>query len=88
MPLMMKGEMPGGCKSKEQCENYCEDGEHSEECANFAVKAGFMNQEEHEMFKKPAERGRVAAKAKMNAKNFAGIRKIRKLVSISAKSII
>ena len=30
MPLMMKGEMPGGCKSKDQCESYCEDGEHAE----------------------------------------------------------
>lgn len=51
MPMMMKGEMPGGCKSKEQCENYCENSEHSEECANFAVKAGFVNQDENEASK-------------------------------------
>ena len=57
MPLMMKGEMPGGCKSKEQCENYCENDEHSEECANFAVKTGFMSKEEYEMFKKTGGKG-------------------------------
>ncbi|MEK7157601.1 MAG: hypothetical protein AAB688_00820, partial [Patescibacteria group bacterium] len=72
MPLMMKGEMPGGCKSKEQCENYCEDGEHSEECANFAVKAGFMNQEEHEMFKKTGGKGPGGCKGKDECEEFCG----------------
>jgi uncharacterized protein YutE (UPF0331/DUF86 family) len=39
---------PGGCKSKEQCEAYCQIPEHGEECMNFAVEAGFMKPEEAE----------------------------------------
>ena len=70
MPLMMKGEMPGGCKSKEQCENYCENDEHSEECANFAVKAGFMNQEEYEMFKKTGGKGPGGCKGRDECESF------------------
>lgn len=70
MPMMMKGEMPGGCKSKEQCENYCEDSERSEECANFAVKAGFMNQEEYDMFKKTGGKGPGGCKGKDECENF------------------
>ena len=38
MPLMMKGEMPGlACKSKDQCESYCENESRAEECASFAI---------------------------------------------------
>lgn len=70
MPLMMKGEMPGGCKSKEQCESYCENDEHSEECASFAVKAGFMNQEEYEMFKKTGGKGPGGCKGKDECEKF------------------
>ena len=57
MPLMMRGEMPGGCRGKEQCETYCADETHMEECANFAIKAGLMNPEEAEMFRKTGGKG-------------------------------
>ncbi|MEK9154508.1 MAG: hypothetical protein AAB596_00305 [Patescibacteria group bacterium] len=57
MPLMIAGEMPGDCRGKEECEAYCEDGTHSEECANFAIKAGFMKPEEAEMFRKTGGKG-------------------------------
>lgn len=70
MPLMMKGEMPGGCKSKDQCESYCENDEHAEECATFAVKAGFMNQEEYEMFKKTGGKGPGGCKGKDECEEF------------------
>ncbi len=34
------GQMPGGCISKESCENYCGNFDHAEECIAFAEKAG------------------------------------------------
>jgi len=52
VPLIAKGEGPGGCKSKEECELYCADQSHAEECAQFAQKAGLMTEEELEMFQK------------------------------------
>lgn len=57
MPLMKAGQMPGGCRSKEQCETYCADPDHMEECVVFAEKAGFMTQEEVEMFRKTGGKG-------------------------------
>ncbi len=52
MPLIARGEMPGGCRSKGQCEKYCENEDHFEECSSFALKAGFMTPEEAEILKK------------------------------------
>lgn len=39
---------PGGCKSKEECEGYCSQPEHTEECINFSVERGMMSPEEAE----------------------------------------
>ncbi len=57
MPLIQKGESPGGCTTKETCEAYCEDESHAQECANFAEKAGFMKPEEAERFRKTGGKG-------------------------------
>jgi len=57
MPLMAKGESPGGCKTKEECEVYCGDENHTEECASFSLKAGLITQEEAEMLRKTRGRG-------------------------------
>ena len=70
MPLMMKGEMPGGCKSKDQCESYCENESRAEECASFAVKAGFMSREEYEMFKKTGGKGPGGCKGRDECEAF------------------
>jgi hypothetical protein len=43
MTLMQKGESPGGCTSKEQCEKYCFEDNHIDECIAFAEKAGVMS---------------------------------------------
>lgn len=50
--LEEKGGGPGGCKSMEECGNYCSAPEHGEECMNFAVENGFMPPEEVEKAKK------------------------------------
>ena len=56
-PLMARGEMPGDCRSKEQCEAYCSDESNIEECVAFFEKAGFMTAEEVEMFRKTGGKG-------------------------------
>lgn len=55
--FMKKGETPGGCKSKEQCETFCNDENHLEECIAFAEKTGFANKEDIEMFRKTGGKG-------------------------------
>lgn len=51
--LLERGEkFPGGCKSKDQCEQYCSDPGNMEECIAFAERAGFMPKEEVEEAKK------------------------------------
>ena len=57
LPLMKSGQMPGGCTSKQSCENYCEDDSHLTECVAFAEKAGFMSKEEAEMVRKTGGKG-------------------------------
>lgn len=46
MGLMEGG--PGGCKNKNECETYCNDPAHQDICMDFAVKRGFMSQEERD----------------------------------------
>ncbi|MEK7510601.1 MAG: hypothetical protein AAB567_03600 [Patescibacteria group bacterium] len=70
MPLMMRGEMPGGCKSKEECESYCQDESHMEECVIFAQKAGLMSDEEVEMFRKTGGKGPGDCKGKEECETF------------------
>lgn len=59
LTIMQSGGTPGGCQGQEACEVYCADGANADECLNFAVKAGFMTQEEantaREMGMKPGE---------------------------------
>ncbi len=55
--LIEKGESPGGCIGKEGCNAYCSQDQHKEECMNFAIKAGLMNQEEAERFRKTGGKG-------------------------------
>ena len=53
---MQRGaKMPGGCKSKNQCENYCQNPDNMEECLAFAEKAGFIPKEELEKAKQFAK---------------------------------
>ncbi len=47
--LMKEGRTPGGCTSREDCEAYCSDNTHFEECVSFAEEMGFLNEEEAEV---------------------------------------
>ena len=44
--------LPGGCRSKQECEAYCEDPENMEQCITFAESAGFMKPDELQEAKK------------------------------------
>ncbi len=46
LELAKRGETPGGCKSKDECEAYCSDSVHFEECIAFGEKMGFMTPEQ------------------------------------------
>lgn len=49
--------MPGNCKDKSTCDNYCKSGEHLDECLNFAEKAGFIDEEEASLVRKIGGKG-------------------------------
>lgn len=72
--LAQGAKLPGGCRSKQSCEVFCEDPNNMEECIAFAEKAGFIPQEElaeakqalqaiKKGVKAPACRGRQACDA-------------------------
>ena len=70
LPLMKSGQMPGGCTSKEQCEAYCEDENHIEECVAFAEKAGFMSAEEARMVRKTGGKGPGGCRGKEECESY------------------
>ena len=55
--MMKGGETPGGCKSKQECESFCENPDNSEQCLSFAERAGFMPQEEIARARKMMQNG-------------------------------
>ena len=64
MVLMRKGESPGGCTSKEQCEKYCSEENHMDECLDFGLKAGVMTAQEAEMARKVGGKGPGGCRSK------------------------
>jgi len=52
-----QGILPPACKGKEECDVYCQQEEHFEECLNFSAAAGFMTEEEAEMARKTGGKG-------------------------------
>lgn len=45
-------QLPGGCRNKKDCETYCNNPNHTEECFSFAERAGFIPKEEIEQARK------------------------------------
>lgn len=52
-----KGVMPPPCKGKEECDAYCQQDDHIEQCINFAVATGNMDPKDAEMAKKTKGKG-------------------------------
>jgi len=57
VPLMKAGKTPGGCKSKEACETYCENPDHLDACVAFGEQVGAISPEEVAMIKKTGGKG-------------------------------
>lgn len=71
LPLMKSGKMPGACREgKQECEAYCGQEENIEECTTFFTEAGFMTQEEAQMFKKTGGKGPGSCKGKEECEAF------------------
>ena len=86
LQALKKGIKPPACRGKEECDSYCSQDDHFEECFQFAEAAGFMSAEEASMARKPVAKARATVKAGKNAKIFVIILLIKKSVSISAKN--
>ncbi len=57
LAAIKRGVKPPPCKGKDECDVYCGQEEHFEECMNFAVAAGFMNEKDAEMARKTGGKG-------------------------------
>jgi len=59
-----KGVKPPACKGKDECDKYCSEDSHIEECIAFSVAAGFMSEKDAEMAKKTGGKGPGGCKGK------------------------
>lgn len=57
LELAQSGQTPGGCKSKDQCENYCSDSAHSAECIKFGQEIGAISSDQAEKLQKLGGKG-------------------------------
>lgn len=55
--FIKNGETPGGCTSKDSCEQYCAVGDHFNQCIAFAEKAGLISPQDLAIAKKTGGRG-------------------------------
>ncbi|MBU2539783.1 hypothetical protein KJ786_01315 [Patescibacteria group bacterium] len=64
LEALKKGAKPPNCKGKEECDVYCTQEEHFEECITFGEVAGFMTPEEATMARKTGGKGPNGCKGK------------------------
>ncbi|MEK7149530.1 MAG: hypothetical protein AAB757_00930 [Patescibacteria group bacterium] len=57
LEAIKKGAKPPQCRGKKECDVYCSEESHFEECMKFAEAAGFMSAEEAEMARKTGGKG-------------------------------
>lgn len=57
LEVIKKGVKPPACRGKEECDAYCAEPGHTDECVQFAVAAGFMTEKEAEMAKRTGGKG-------------------------------
>ncbi|RJQ29553.1 hypothetical protein C4571_01035 [Candidatus Parcubacteria bacterium] len=57
LELIKKGETPGGCGSRDECEAYCQAEGHFEECIAFGEKVGFIEPGQAEKIRKLGGKG-------------------------------
>jgi len=64
------GAIPPNCRGKEECDKYCREDGHMEECIKFAVAAGFMSEKDAEMAKKTGGKGPGGCRGKEECEAF------------------
>ena len=70
LQALKKGVKPPACRGREECDVYCAEESHFEECMKFAEAAGFMSPEEAEMARKTGGKGPGGCKSKEECQNF------------------
>jgi hypothetical protein len=72
LTAIKKGINPPSCHSEEECDIYCSQESHMDECINFAEAAGFMTREEAEMTRKTRGEGPGGCKSVEECDLFCG----------------
>ncbi len=67
-----KGVMPPNCQGEEECDIYCSQEEHFEECVNFAEAAGFMTPEDAERARLTGGKGPGGCQTEEECQAFCG----------------
>ena len=67
---MSEGKTPGACKSKNECEAYCEGGGHFEECMAFAEEMGLISAKDLEMARKTGGKGPGGCNSRSSCETF------------------
>lgn len=70
LAAVRRGVKPLPCADREECDAYCSDEGHIEECISFATEAGFMTQEEAEMARKTGGKGPGGCKGREECEAF------------------
>ncbi len=70
LAALKKGIKPPPCRGKDECDKYCGQDEHFEECTNFAEAAGFMTAEQATMARKTGGKGPGDCKGKDECEAF------------------
>ncbi|MDD5547660.1 MAG: hypothetical protein PHN74_02055 [Candidatus Pacebacteria bacterium] len=70
LQAIRKGVKPPACKGQAECDAYCQSEEHMEECINFSVAAGMMDEKQAEMAKKTKGKGPGGCKNKEECEAF------------------
>jgi len=72
IPFLKAGTTPGQCKSRSECDAYCNKEENLNECIDFAIKIGDIDEKEAEMIKKTGGKGPGGCKGKEECDVFCG----------------
>jgi len=70
LAALKKGIKPPACRGRKECDDYCSQDDHFEECFQFAEAAGFMSAEEAAMARKTGGKGPGNCKGKEECETF------------------
>ncbi len=70
LSLVQSGQTPGGCKTTQDCHQYCSDSSHSTECADFLLKLGVVTKDQAGDFKETKGEGPGGCKSREECSAF------------------